>query len=61
MFKGTFKLYYDGVVNGLLKHTIVSVPYAGVMVPNGGAPIGLGTGTATINKIKCGVPVYLDR
>ena len=29
------------------------------MIPHEGALIGLGTGTATINKVKVGVPVFL--
>jgi len=58
-FKGTFKLYYDGLDAKGLQHKIVSVSYSGVMVPQSGSLIGLGTGTATI-KQKVGMPVYLE-
>ncbi len=33
LFKGTFNLYYDYVVNGRLTHKAVRVPYAGVRTP----------------------------
>jgi len=62
IFKGSFKLYYDGVdpKNGKLQHKTVNVPYTGVMVPDNGVLTGLGTGTATINKVKHGIPVFLE-
>ncbi|MCL1921913.1 MAG: hypothetical protein FWG50_12720, partial [Kiritimatiellaeota bacterium] len=60
VFKGSFKLYYDGYsAKGALAHKAASVSYSGVMVPHEGGLIGLGTGTATINKQKVGLPVYL--
>ena len=62
LFKGTFKLYYDGFdAKGALQHKTVSVSYAGVMIPQGNTFIGLGAGTATINKQKVGMPVFLTR
>ena len=59
--EGKFSLYYDGIDGkGKSQHKAVSVPYSGVIVPDGGGErIGLGTGTATINKQKVGVPVFL--
>jgi len=36
------------------------VSYTGVMVPDGGSLVGLGTGTATINKQKIGIPVFIE-
>ena len=61
IFKGSFKLYYDGPnVKGALQHTTVSVPYTGIMVPGGTALTGYGTGTVTINKQKIGTPVYIS-
>ncbi|MCL1921921.1 MAG: right-handed parallel beta-helix repeat-containing protein [Kiritimatiellaeota bacterium] len=60
VFKGKFNLYYDGYsAKGALAHKAASVSYSGVMVPHAGGLIGLGTGTATINKQKVGVPVFL--
>ncbi|MCL1921011.1 MAG: InlB B-repeat-containing protein [Kiritimatiellaeota bacterium] len=60
VFKGNFNLYYDGLnAKGALQHKTVSVPYSGLMVPHEGGLIGLGTGTATINKQKCGIPICL--
>ena len=60
VFKGKFNLYYDGLnAKGALQHKAVSVPYAGLMIPHEGALIGLGTGTATVNKRKHGIPVFL--
>jgi len=61
IFKGSFKLYYDGWdAKGKLQHKTVNVPYTGVMVPDNGVLTGLGTGTATINKVKHGIPVFLE-
>jgi len=62
LFKGAFKLYYDGddPKKGTLQHKTVSVPYSGVMLPNGNRLIGLGTGTATINKDKKPISVHME-
>jgi len=62
IFKGSFKLYYDGIdpKNNKLQHKTIGVSYTGVMVPDGGELRGLGTGSATINKVKHGVPVRLE-
>ena len=61
VFKGSFKLYYDGynAKSGKLAHKTASVSYAGLMIPHEGGLIGLGTGTVTANKVKYGIPVYL--
>ncbi|MCL2104889.1 MAG: DUF5123 domain-containing protein [Kiritimatiellaeota bacterium] len=62
VFKGKFSLYYDGTdARGALQHKTVSVPYSGVMVPLDGGLTGLGTGTATVNKRKFPIPVYLAK
>jgi hypothetical protein len=66
LFKGAFKLYYDGFdAWGKVLHKSVSVSYTGVLTPvrdaaYAGWPAGLGTGTATINKQKIGIPVRLE-
>jgi len=54
-------LYYDGFDAKGLQHKTVSVSYAGVMVPQDGGFLGLGTGTATLNKQKVGMPMFLWR
>jgi hypothetical protein len=61
LFKGAFKLYYDGIdAKGKAQHKTASVSYTGVVVPmEEGGFTGLGSGTATINKQKTGVPVWL--
>ena len=66
LFKGAFKLYYDGVdTKDALQHKTVSVSYVGVMTPTRDEafvdlPVGLGTGTATINKRKTAVLIWLE-
>ena len=42
-----------------LRHTMVGVPYAGIMVPNGGRLSGLATGAAAVNRKKHALPVKL--
>lgn len=61
VFKGSFKLFYDGTDGrGKFQHKPASVSYTGVMLPDdGGGLLGLGTGTVTINKVKYGVPVEI--
>ena len=63
VFKGSFKLYCEGVdtAKGKYQSKAASVSYSGVMVPQDGELIGLGTGTATINKQKVGMPVWIRR
>ena len=61
LFKGSFEMYYDGFgTNSSLKSNTFSVPYSGVMMPDGGRLTGIGVGTLTINKQKIPVPVFLD-
>ncbi|MCL1887664.1 MAG: hypothetical protein FWF96_02180, partial [Kiritimatiellaeota bacterium] len=61
LFKGTFKLYYDGYNTGnALQHKAVSVPYSGVMVPvREGVFNGIGAGVATLNRVKTSIPVHV--
>jgi uncharacterized repeat protein (TIGR01451 family) len=65
LFKGAFKLYYDGFdARGALQHKTVSVSYTGVVTPVRDEafaewPVGLGVGTATINRKKETIPVFL--
>jgi len=60
LFKGSFKMYYDGFnAKNALQHKTVSVPYTGVMVPREGGMAGFGSGTATVNKQKIGIPVRI--
>jgi hypothetical protein len=65
LFKGTFKLYYDGFdARGALRHKTVSVSYTGVVTPVRDEafaewPVGLGIGAATVNKQKVAIPVFL--
>jgi len=62
IFKGSFKMYYDGLdAKGALQHKVVNVSYSGAMVPKDGELRGLGTGTTTINKEKCGMAVFLEK
>ena len=62
IFKGSFKLYYDGWdAKGKLQRKAVNVPYTGAMVPDNGELRGLGTGTATIGNVKYGMPVFLEQ
>jgi len=58
VFKGKFSLFSTDF-SGREKAT--GVPYAGAFVPQDGALTGFGTGTATINKVKYGIPVYLEK
>ena len=62
LFKGSFKMYYDGVdAKGKAQHKTASVSYNGVVVPaEGGGFIGLGSGAATINKQKITFPVFFE-
>lgn len=61
LFKGAFKMYFDGVdLKGKVIHRTAKVSYIGVMVPVDGVMVGLGSGTATVNRQKIGVPVYLE-
>ena len=61
LFKGTFKLHYEGVdAKGAPQLKSFGVSYAGVMVPNGGKLTGLATGTATVNREKFEVSVILE-
>ena len=63
LFKGSFKLYFDGVdAKGKAQHKTASVSYNGVVAPveGGGGFVGLGSGTATINKQKVPVPVFFE-
>jgi len=59
VFKGTYKLYYDGYDSrGNLQHKSFNVSYTGVIVPDGeGDFFGVGTGTTTVNKKTIGLPV----
>ena len=61
LFKGTFKLYWDGAdAKGKAQHKTASVSYTGVLVPTeDGGLTGLGAGAATVNKQKVGIPVFL--
>ena len=61
LFKGTFKLYWDGAdAKGKAQHKTAGVSYTGVLVPTEeGGFTGLGAGTATVNKQKVGIPVFL--
>jgi len=61
LFKGRFKLYWDGAdAKGKAQHKTASVSYTGVLVPTeDGGFTGLGAGTATVNKQKVGIPVFL--
>jgi len=61
LFKGTFKLYWDGAdAKGKAQHKTASVSYTGVLVPTEeGGFAGLGAGTATVNRQKVGIPVFL--
>jgi len=60
LFKGTFKLFYDGTdTRGNAQHKTISVSYTGLMVQEEGALVGLGMGTATINATKVALPVTL--
>jgi len=63
VFKGSFKLYCEGVdtAKGKYQSKAASVSYSGVMMPQDGELIGLGTGTATINKQKVGMPVWIRK
>jgi len=59
VFKGKFSLFCTDF-SGRDKAT--SVPYAGVMRPqDDGRLSGEGIGTATINKVKFGIPVFLEK
>jgi len=62
LFKGAFKMYYDGddAKSGKLQHKTFSVSYTGAMVPQDGELRGMGTGTTTINKEKVGIPVRME-
>jgi hypothetical protein len=65
LFKGAFKLYCDGLdAKGKPQHQAVSVSYAGVLTPVRDAafaewPVGLGAGTATVDRQKKTIPVFL--
>ena len=65
VFKGSFKMYCDSKdINGKRYHKAVNVPYTGVMIPIRDTPfatcaVGWGVGTATINKQKVPVGVWL--
>ena len=64
IFKGGFKLYFDGTKGTALQHKTASVSYAGVLTPVRDAdhadwPIGLGCGPVTVNKLKYPVSVEL--
>jgi len=56
VFKGKLPLLYTDTKG---KSKANNAAYVGVMVPQDGALTGFGTGTATINKQKYGIPVYL--
>jgi len=58
-FKGSFKLYYDGSDMRKSQHKIITVSYSGLMVPLEGVLTGFGAGTATINRQKIPIPVFL--
>ena len=65
IFKGTFKLYYDGMGARGLQHKAVSVSCVGVLTPvrdayYAASPVGLGTGTVKIGAQKVGVSIQLD-
>jgi len=66
IFKGAFKLYYDGWnAKEKFQHKVINVPYTGVMIPDGsGGLLGFGAGNLVIDKIPFGapfgVPVFLD-
>jgi hypothetical protein len=62
LFKGSFKLYYEGLNPKGIQLKAVSVPYSGVMMSDGdGGLFGSGFGTATINKQKkVSIPVSLE-
>jgi len=57
LFKGSFKLYYEGFDAKGVKLMTFNVPYSGVMV-NGKGP-GYGVGTATIDKQKFSIPIFM--
>ena len=65
LFKGAFKLYYDGeTAGGSVQHKSVNVSYIGVYAPVRDAafsewPVGLGIGTTKINKQAVNIPVFL--
>ena len=65
LFKGAFKLYYDGeTADGRVLHKSVNVGYLGVYVPVRDVafsewPVGLGIGTTKINKQAVNIPVFL--
>jgi len=64
VFKGSLKMYYEGMNPSKSfdwETKIISASYTGVMVPDNGALKGFGTGAATINKLKCVVPVVLEK
>jgi hypothetical protein len=63
LFKGSFKVYFDGNdAKGSLQHKTVNVPYFGAMIPGeDGNLLGFGIGTATINKEKIPIPVFLAK
>ena len=65
IFKGSFKLYYDGTKGGVLQHKAVTVNHIGVLTPKRDAfykdwPLGLGTGTVKIGAEKVGIGVMLE-
>ena len=65
IFKGSFKLYYDGMGLRGLQHKAASASYIGVLTPTRDAayaasPLGLGSGTVKIGTQKIGISVRLD-
>jgi len=72
IFKGNFNLYYDYSLNGKPTHTVVSVPFTGVLTPVrsslfAGSPAGQGYGLVPDNdpavktlRLKRSVPVWLE-
>ena len=65
IFKGSFKLYYDGTKGGVIQHKAVTANYTGVLTPKRDTfykdwPLGLGTGTVKIGAGKVGIAVELE-
>jgi len=59
LFKGGFKLYFDSPDGAV--HRAVSVAYSGVLIPDGGKLLGLGSGSTTVNKVKIlGIPIIIE-
>ena len=65
IFKGGFKLYQAGTINGAFQHKTASASYTGILIPTRAPayadwPLGLGTGTVKIGSEKVEIPVELE-